>query len=109
MENPKNKCFIINHSTHGSDAGRRRTHQANTLEASLTDSKEIQPTENRRKRSVGRRPRCKEIDEKAQEYHTYKLTKDECMRYKSNWNMSLNNSRRNGPMASRHDFRAAVA
>ena len=52
---------------------------------------------------------CKEIDEKVQENHTYKLTREELARHKSNWNIALNSSGSNAPLASRPDYRAAVA
>ena len=42
---------------------------------------------------------CKEMDQKAQEDRTYKLTSEELARYKSNWSISLNNSGCNAPMA----------
>ena len=53
--------------------------------------------------------KCKEMDEKTREDHTYKLTRTEHLRYRSNWCLQLNNSGRNGSMSSRPDYRAAVA
>ena len=52
---------------------------------------------------------CEEVDKVAQEDHTYKLTKAEYLRYRPNWCLQPNNSGNNGPMATRPDYRAAVA
>ena len=46
---------------------------------------------------------------RGQEDHTYKLTKAEYLQYRSNWFPQLNYSGNNGPMASRPDYREAVA
>ena len=53
--------------------------------------------------------KCREMDELAQEDHTYKATKEELDRYRSNWTLQLNDSTFNGPMALRDDHKAAVA
>ena len=52
---------------------------------------------------------CKEIDDLAQEDHSYKATKEELDRYRSNWSTQLNNSTFNGPMASQDYCKTAVA
>ena len=77
----------------------------------MTDFKESQYIENRKKIDIGwTEALCKEMDEKAQEHHTCKLTKAERLRYKSNWSLGLNSSGKNsGPLDSRPVFRAAVA
>ena len=74
MESVKNQHFMINHSTRRSVAGGIKTNSDKTLQVSLTDYKEIQHIENRKKRLVGRKPYTKIMDEKAQENHTYELT-----------------------------------
>ena len=49
------------------------------------------------------------MDDLAQEDQSYKATKEELDRYRSNWAFQLNDSTFNGPMASRVDYKAAVA
>ena len=53
--------------------------------------------------------KCTAMDELAQEDHAHKLTKAEFDRYRSNWSTKWNDPGDNGPMASRADYRAAVA
>ena len=53
--------------------------------------------------------KCKEMDELAQEDHTYHLPPEEQRRYQGLWYLTLNKSGTNGPMKLRSDFRAAVS
>ena len=53
--------------------------------------------------------KCADMDKLAQEDHTYKLTRSEYLRYSSNWCLQLDESGSNAPMATRPDYRAAVA
>ena len=89
MGNPKNKHFIFSLTTLGSDARERRTNKEKTSKASLTGSWEILNIARRKKRVVGQRPGAKKWTTKAQEDHTYKLTKAEHLRYRSNWFLDL--------------------
>ena len=50
-----------------------------------------------------------EIDELAQQDHTYRLSKKEFKRYQGQWYLTLNKSGKNAPMPHREDFRAAVS
>ena len=52
--------------------------------------------------------KCKEMDELAQEDHTYHLTSEERRRYHNQWYLTLNKSGKNGHMKLRSDFRATV-
>ena len=52
---------------------------------------------------------CKEMDQLVQEDHSFKVTKAELDRYRSNWRVQLNDSGDSGPMTSRADYKAAVA
>ena len=52
---------------------------------------------------------CIEIDELAQQEHTYRLSKEEFKRYQEQWYLTLNKSGKNAPMRLRPDFRAAVS
>ena len=52
--------------------------------------------------------KCKEMDELAEEDHTYRLTPEEKKRYQGQWYLTLNKAVKNGPMKLRSDFRAAV-
>ena len=51
----------------------------------------------------------KEIDDLAQEDHTYKATKEELDRYRSHWTLPLDDSTFNEPMLLRDDYKAAVS
>ena len=53
--------------------------------------------------------KCEEMNKLAQEDHSYTLTRSELLRYSSNWSLQLNSSGRNAPMATRSDYRSAVA
>ena len=53
--------------------------------------------------------KCTEMGKLAQEDHTYKLTRSEYLRCSSTWCLQLNSSGSIGPMATRPDYRAAVA
>ena len=53
--------------------------------------------------------KCKEWGEFSKEDHAYKLTPEERRSYKGQWYLTLNKSRKNGPMKLRSDFRAAVS
>ena len=53
-------------------------------------------------------PKCKEMDEFAQEDHTYRLTPEETKRYQGQKYLTLNKAGTHGPMKLRSDFRAAV-
>ena len=52
--------------------------------------------------------KCIEMDELAQQDHTYGLSKEEFKRYQGQWYLTLNKSGKNAPMRLRSDFRAAV-
>ena len=53
--------------------------------------------------------KCKEMDELAQQDHTYRLTPEEEKRYQGQWYLTLNGSGKNAPIQLRSDFRAAVS
>ena len=53
--------------------------------------------------------KCKELDELANEDHTYRLTPEEKRRHQGQWYLTLNKSGKNGPMKLRSDVRAAVS
>ena len=53
--------------------------------------------------------KCEEMNKLAQEDHSYTLTRSELSRYSSNWSLQENSSGRNAPMATRSDYRSAVA
>ena len=91
---------------------RCRRHQdefGQNLQVSLTDSKEIQYIENRKKRLFGRTLHAKNWTRKRRRTPRINLTSGERARYKSNWGPTLNSSGSNAPLASRPDFRAALA
>ena len=50
----------------------------------------------------------REMDELAQEDHTYRLSKEEFKRYQGQWYLTLNKSGKNAPMRLRSDFRVSV-
>ena len=52
--------------------------------------------------------KCIEMDELAQQDHTYHLTTEEFKRYQGQWYLTLNKSGKNAPMRLRPDFLAAV-
>ena len=52
--------------------------------------------------------KCIEMDELAQENHSYCPSSEEYERYKKNWYISLNTSGRNAPMKLRSDFQEAL-
>ena len=52
--------------------------------------------------------KCIEMDELAQQDHTYRLSKEEFKRYQGQWYLTLIKSGKNAPMRLRSDFRAAV-
>ena len=49
-----------------------------------------------------------EMDRLAQEDHSFRLSKEEFMRYQGQWYLTLNKSGKNAPMRLGSDFRAAV-
>ena len=51
---------------------------------------------------------CIEMDELAQEDHTYRRIPEEKKRYQRQWYLTLNKAGKNGPMKLRSDYRAAV-
>ena len=53
--------------------------------------------------------KCIEMDELAQQDHTYHLSTEEFNRYQGQWYLTLNKSDKNAPMRLRSDFRAAVS
>ena len=53
--------------------------------------------------------KCMEMDELAQQDHTYRFSKEEFQRYQGQWYLTLNKSGKTGPMRLRQDFRAAVS
>ena len=53
--------------------------------------------------------KCIEMDELAQQNHTYRPSKEEFERYQGQWYLTLNTSGKNAPMRLRSDFRAAVS
>ena len=53
--------------------------------------------------------KCIEMDELAQQDHTYRLSKKEFKRYLGQWYLTLNKSGKNAPMRLRSDFRAAFS
>ena len=53
--------------------------------------------------------KCKEMDELAEENHTYHLSTEEIKRYQGQWYLTLNKSGKNVPIRIRPDFRAAVS
>ena len=53
--------------------------------------------------------KCIEMDELAQQDHTYRLSEEEFKRYQGQWYLTLNKSGKNAPMRLRHGFRAAVS
>ena len=52
--------------------------------------------------------KCKEMDEFAEENHTYHHSTEEFKRYQGQWYLTLNKAGKNGCMKLRPDFRAAV-
>ena len=52
--------------------------------------------------------KCIEMDKLAQEDHSYRLSREEFLRYQKHWYLTLNKSGKNAPMRVRSDFRAAV-
>ena len=52
--------------------------------------------------------KCIEMDELAQEDHSYRLSREEFLRYQKPWYLTLNKSGKNAPMRLRSDFRPAV-
>ena len=53
--------------------------------------------------------KCIEVDELAQQDHTYRLSKEELKRCQGQWCLTSNKSGKNAPMRLRQDFRAAVS
>ena len=53
--------------------------------------------------------KCTEMDELAEQDHTYRLSKEEFKRYQGQWYLTLKKSGKNAPMRLRPDFRAAVS
>ena len=64
---------------------------------------------NRNSKLSGPSKKCMEMDELAQQDHTYRLSKEEFKRYQGQWYLTLNKSDKNAPMRLRSDFRAAVS
>ena len=52
--------------------------------------------------------KCIEMDKLALEDHSYRLSREEYLRYQKHWYLTLNKSAKNAPMRLRSDFRAAV-
>ena len=52
--------------------------------------------------------KCIEMDKLAQEDHSYRLSREEYLRYQEHWYLTLNKSGKNAPMRLRSDFRAEV-
>ena len=52
--------------------------------------------------------KCMEMDELAQQDHTYRLSKEEFKRYQGQWYLTLNKLGKKDPMRLRSGFRAAV-
>ena len=52
--------------------------------------------------------KCIEMDKWAQEDHSYRLSREEYLRYQKHWYLTRNKSGKNAPMRLRSDFRAAV-
>ena len=52
--------------------------------------------------------KCIEMDKLAQEDHSYRLSREEYLRYQKHWYLTLNKLSKNAPMRLRSDFRAAV-
>ena len=57
---------------------------------------------------AGPRTKCIEMDKLAQEDHSYRLSREEYLRYQKHWYLTLNKSGKNTPMRLRSDFRAAI-
>ena len=53
--------------------------------------------------------KCIEMDELAQQDHTYRLSREEFKRYEGQWYLTLSKSGKDAPMRRRSDFRAAVS
>ena len=53
--------------------------------------------------------KCIEMDELAQQHHTYRVSEEEFKRYQSQWYLTLNKWCKNAPMRLRSDFRAALS
>ena len=52
--------------------------------------------------------KCIEMDKLAQEDHSYRLSREEYLRYQKHWYLTLSKSGKNAPMRLRSHFRAAV-
>ena len=52
--------------------------------------------------------KCIEMNQFAQEDRSYRLSREEYLRYQKHWYLTLNKSGKNAPMRLRSDFRAAV-
>ena len=107
MESKKCRLIITNNLTHGKDAKSGWMNQEFIKLVFLTDSSKTQQTVSLNKSWT--EAKCQEMDDLAQEDHTYKATKKELSRYRSHWMLQLNDLTFNGPMALRDDYKAAVS
>ena len=109
MENLKNRSTITRPSTHGNDAERRKVHKAKNY-TEILDRFLKSPRHRKSQEEHGwDEAKCAEMGRLGQEDHTYKLTRSEYLRCSSTWCLQLNSSGSIAPMATRPDYRAAVA
>ena len=90
----------------GRDAARKSTPKVNITKVFTIVFSETKSIVNRNSKIGLTEQKCIEMDELAQQDHTYRLSKEEFKRYQGQWYPTLS---KNAPMRLRQDFRAAVS
>ena len=105
----KNWKSTISPSTRGRDAAKELSLEMNITKVFTIVFWETKTVVNRNSKIGWTEQKCIEMDELAQQDHTYHLSKEEFKRYQGQWYLTLNKSGKNAPTRLQPDFRAAVS
>ena len=108
-DNLKKRSTITRPFTHGNDAQKKKDAKGGNYTGMLDRFLKSPRYRKSQEEHGWDEAKCAEMDRLAQEESAYKLTRSEYLRYSSIWCLQLNKSGSIAPMATRPDYRAAVA